>query len=165
MLFNQNQFTEYASEALARSFVIAPLYNSGEVGSEHILVAVLSVRGCKASQIFYQYNTDAKLAQDIEIVTERLREVKNVSPLQFSARAKSVLSTAKDIAINLGHSVVSTEHIMTALMQITGTTGYRYLLHCFGRNFVEARQAVQSVIVEISNATKESARETGECVA
>lgn len=152
-MLNNNIYTEDARTALARAHGIADVLQMDEVDTDHILYAVLTITRCKATQIFNKYNTDSAIAQNIVNLTKALSKMDEVLERPLSPHAKAVLTLAKDVAIKLGHSVVSTEHMMMALMLTSGTLAYRILLRSFGRNFENAMKEMQDTIVEISNAS------------
>ena len=111
---NNSIYTEDAGQALTNAPVIAQVMGSPELGTEHLLIGLLSVRRCTASKLFFKHAVDKAMIANIDGIIEEMKRIPRPYDLPLTPRAKRVLMIAKEIAIDNGHNVISSEHMMIA---------------------------------------------------
>ncbi|MCL2136454.1 MAG: ATP-dependent Clp protease ATP-binding subunit [Coriobacteriia bacterium] len=110
-----DRFTEMARNVLAIAQDEARLLNSSLVGTEHLLLALLKVPEGVAAQALSSLNVsyDNALEQVKALIDEQ-----DESPeghLSFTPRVKRVLEFALRETMKLGHTNISTEHLLLAI--------------------------------------------------
>src|SRR5258706_7434925 len=93
--------------------------NSDSINTEHILLAILQEGGGVAAKVL------VLMAGDARHIREEVEKLITVNPAPpefpgappFSPRAKRSLELAAESAADLGHPVVSTEHLLIGLVQ------------------------------------------------
>lgn len=122
------RFTDRARRVLELAQEEASAYNHGFVGTEHILLGLISEGEGVAAKALESLGVSleavrAKVEQTIGIAERAPRG----SPL-FTPRAKKVLELSLREALQLGHSYIGTEHILLGLVREGEGTASRILI-------------------------------------
>jgi len=135
-------FTPRARQVLALSRKEADRFNHNFIGTEHLLLGIISLGQGTA------VNTLAKMGIDLEGVrTEVEKQVgtgpdqKIIGNIPYTPRVKKVLSLAAKEAKTLNHTYVGTEHILLGLLREGDGVAARLLTN-LGLNLEATRQQV-----------------------
>ena len=114
----QSEFTEKAREALAQAAKCTRVLKQGYIGTEHILVGLLTAKGGVA----YQVLTDngVELDQVKEMIKDLIAFDKGVALQEregYSPRAQKILEEAHRQAERFGQKQTGTEHLLLALIK------------------------------------------------
>ncbi len=124
----QGKFTERAKEVIERSQEAATELSHDYVGTEHLLLGLIRVRGSVASKALE--NQGLKEKDIIEKITQ-LTEVTNASTLSahidFTPRTKRVLEMSLQEAVRTGTNYIGTEHLLLALLRETDSVAVRII--------------------------------------
>ena len=112
---NKEKLTQRARKVLAIAHQEAERMNHDTIGSEHLLIALILEQGGVA----------ARVLSDLEIDLERVRELSELlnkpgeetpQAIDLGTSTQTIIRLAYQQAENLGSDVVSTEHILLALI-------------------------------------------------
>jgi ATP-dependent Clp protease ATP-binding subunit ClpA len=112
------RFTERAREAVVAAQQEARVLRTGYVGSEALLLGLLRVEEGLAAQALASF--DVTLVRARAQVVQRVRAGENVAPeeIPFTPRAKEVLERALEVALEMGHNYVGTEHVLLGIAEV-----------------------------------------------
>jgi carboxymethylenebutenolidase len=116
---NGYNFTERVRKVLALAREESARLHHEYVGTEHILLGLLSEGGGVAATVMQNLGVDAEvLRKQIEVIVKTGRASALVGPdLPYTSRAKKVLELAMNEARELSHSYVGTEHLLLGLLR------------------------------------------------
>ena len=133
----QNRFTKQAQTALNLAKTAASRFELGYIGTEHLLLGLLSETEGTAGRALEEFQIDGqKLVELIDkLVTPQnhtnLKENKGTPA--YSPRTEKVLESAVEEAENMGQEKAGTEHLLLAMLRETDCVGTR-LLYTMGVN-------------------------------
>jgi len=124
-----NNFTERAQRVLIFAKEEAESFKHGYVGTEHILIGILREDGLASNAL--------KEAQvDIEDIRELIEEYEGIgetetfgNEIPLTPRTKRLIEASFIEARNLGHNLVSPEHILLALIKEQEGVAYTILIN------------------------------------
>jgi ATP-dependent Clp protease ATP-binding subunit ClpC len=112
-----DKFTERARRVLTLAQEEAQRFNHNYIGTEHLLLGLISENDGVASQVFTNLKIDInKVRSAIEFIIGR-GERPNANEIGLTPRAKKVIELAVDEARRLGHSYIGTEHLLLGLVR------------------------------------------------
>jgi ATP-dependent Clp protease ATP-binding subunit ClpC len=119
--------TERARRAVILAQEEARRLNHNYVGTEHILLGLLSEEEDIASQALYSLSVDLdKARKQVEIIVGYGEEGTGAEA-PFTPRTKKVLELALREALQLGHNYIGTEHILLGLARESEDVAARVL--------------------------------------
>ncbi len=127
MKYNFKGFTEKSNEALNKSVTIAETLGHTYIGSEHILLGLLSVKDSIACEVLNSNNIDFNGV--LRVIKEEIGigSRTRLSPEYFTVRANNVIESAILGAKSIGERYVSTEHILISLLGEADNYATRFL--------------------------------------
>jgi len=137
-------FTEKANNALNAAVEIAEDLGHTYIGSEHILMGVLSDTSTVASIVLSRHSVTAS---KVESLVKRIIGVGIPTQLtqnDFTPKSKEILTIANSVAHSMGQSLIGTEHILIAIAR-DGNSSASQLLNQLG-------VAGSTIVGEISQA-------------
>ena len=138
----QNRFTKKAIEALEAADKASKELGHGYIGTEHILIGLLSVEDCLASSILKNHGVSLeKLKELIEQLISPSNGINIREPEGYTPRAKRVLDASYRETVRFRATLIGTEHILIAIIKETDSIAAR-LLNTIGVN-------VQKLYVDI----------------
>ena len=150
MPIDKTPYTPGMREVLKLSKAEAGRLGHDYIGPEHFLLGVIRKGDGLAIQTLMNLDVDL---EDVKMELERMVEVgkgPTVGLFSHNADAKRVLETSKQIANEMKHGWVGTEHLLLALIKEEHTIASKCLRQ-FGVDFPKAKKEVVTVI-EGSNA-------------
>ncbi|MCD6413657.1 MAG: ATP-dependent Clp protease ATP-binding subunit [Elusimicrobia bacterium] len=161
-----NKFTKRAQKILYNANEIAKGMNHSYVGSEHILLGLLSLSDGVAVNILSSLGVDlGKMGSDIRSLLGQGDNLLQIGPIPFSPRAKRIIQTAVEEAQAQGQPFVGTEHILLAILR-EGQSGAYQILKSYGityekvLNFFEAESNDEFLPPGFGKAQKKSSSKT-----
>ena len=133
----RNKFTKQAQTALTLAKAAAIDFELGYIGTEHLLLGLLSETEGAAGRVLEEFQVDGKKLVELidKLVTPA--EVGNVTEIEmkpaYSPRTEKVLESAVAEAQNSGCEKAGTEHLLLAMLRETDCVGTR-LLYTMGVN-------------------------------
>ena len=101
--------TENLDKALRTAREAAKKYANPEIGTEHILYGLTSVRECTASKLLVERGVDLSFSERVFGGGAHMRIVGDVD---YTPRVKSMFQTGFKLSQSLGQSAVGTEHFL-----------------------------------------------------
>ena len=141
----RNKFTKQAQTALTLAKAAAIDFELGYIGTEHLLLGLLSETEGAAGRVLEEFRVDGKKLVELidKLVTPA--EVGNVTEIEmkpvYSPRTEKVLESAVAEAQNSGCEKAGTEHLLLAMLRETDCVGTR-LLYTMGVNIQKLYAAV-----------------------
>ena len=126
-MFRFDGFTEKANNAVNSAFEAAQSLGHNYIGSEHILVGLLSVEDSVACRILENAGASR------EAILERIKSTMgSKSPTvldirSLTPRTKRIIQVAANQASQMGNNYVGTEHILLALLSDRGSYAVRFM--------------------------------------
>ncbi|MGN0604479.1 MAG: ATP-dependent Clp protease ATP-binding subunit [Oscillospiraceae bacterium] len=126
-MYNIEAFTKKANLVLENSFLIAGKLGHTYVGSEHILLSLISEQSCSAAQAFRVCGiSEADVrAKIIELVG--MGEPCIVDEECLTACARRIIFSAGEISASCGARLTGTEHLLSALLEQSECTAVSIL--------------------------------------
>jgi len=133
----RNKFTKQAQNALALAKAAAVDFELGYIGTEHLLLGLLSETEGTAGRVLEEFQVDGKKL--VELIDKLVAPVDagNVEVIDtqsvYSPRTQKVLDSAEAEAQSTGCEKAGTEHLLLAMLRETDCVGTR-LLYTMGVN-------------------------------
>jgi ATP-dependent Clp protease ATP-binding subunit ClpC len=148
----QGRFTEKAKEAIQNAQAAAAELGQVYVGSEHLLIGLLTVEdGIAARALNEQGVTSDDVMEKLDdLMGSQVQGTS--SPQGYTPRTKRILELSTDEAIRMGAGYVGTEHLLIALLRETDCVAVRILQ--------ELKVNIQGLYQDIMNMLGEGDKET-----
>lgn len=115
-MYKFSGFTERANQALNNAMLSAEDLGHAYVGSEHLLMGLLSVDGVASSVLSSKGITRQKV-EDILRMSVGVGTPTSLTPSDFTPRSKHIVEYAAALASTSGQALVGTEHILLAIIK------------------------------------------------
>lgn len=109
------RFTMRARQALDRAEEVAGSLNHSYVGTEHQLLALFDIEGGIAARALEALGVTRSAAEKAVLARVGKGPNPTAGPYPFTPRARKVLEETVNVAIDLGHNYVGTEHLLLGL--------------------------------------------------
>lgn len=142
MYYNINA-TEGVNEVLKYASTLAKKYNGGEISTEHLLYGLCKFSDSMSSQIL----SENKITADkLEVLIAQNGEMAFESDsIDLTPTAKQVFRVASEVALELHHSFVGTEHLLLAILLSEGVA-VNLLVEVFSANIDKMRESVLNAL-------------------
>ena len=110
-------FTQKANTALNAAIEYAENLGHTYIGSEHLLLGLLSSEGSVAYTALTARNISADDVENVVRNSVGIGTPTVLSPNDFTPRSKNIIETSVSIARSLGHGYVGTEHLLIAIIR------------------------------------------------
>ena len=120
-------FTQSAQNALNKALYIARELGHTYIGSEHILLGLLSVENSVAAKLLALRGITEERTRELVIQSVGRGEPSNVSPEDRTPRTKRIIEIASYQALKFGHNYIGTEHILLALLTESDCVGVKLI--------------------------------------
>ncbi|MBO7526950.1 MAG: ATP-dependent Clp protease ATP-binding subunit [Clostridia bacterium] len=137
-----NTSSENLEKVIKNAGKIAMELGGNQVGSEHILYGLASVKESMASRLLSEYGVTATSIKDILNEEENQSEVLAGVDVELTPKSKEILSTARQVALQLNHNFVGAEHLLFAVLVNGGTYAVKILTNSFKINLTELKSKV-----------------------
>ena len=152
MAFGNGLFSDSIEKVIKNASKIALRFGSNLVGTEHILYGLASVSDCTASKILAGFKvTEGSL---FELFEESASGVTLFGSVELTPRTKELFQIAQQIAMDMGHSFIGTEHLLLAILSNKSCYATKMLENIYGVNIQEMKEKLLSSLQISSNKTK-----------
>ncbi len=159
MAFGSGLFSDSIEKVIKNASKIALRFGSNLVGTEHILYGLASVSDCTASKILAGYNvTESSL---FELFEESATGISLFGNVELTPRTKELFKIAQQIAMDMGHSFIGTEHLLLAILSNKSCYATKMLANIYGVNVQEMKEKLLSSL-QISSSRNEGGKKTEE---
>lgn len=120
-MYKFSDFTQKANTALNNAISAAEDLGHAYIGSEHLLLGLLSV-DCVAQTILFSRGVTYSKVDEILKTGIGIGTPTVLGPADFTPRSKHIIEEALSLSVNKNQSLVGTEHLLVAI--ISETDGY-----------------------------------------
>ena len=145
----KSKFTQMAQSTLGNALSFAREFGHTYIGSEHLLLGLLSVSDSSASRFLYERGVD----------TERLREVicriagtsipTALMPSDMTPKTKKIIEESAAISQKYGQSYIGTEHMLLAILEERDCVAVK-MLDSLGIRTSDIRQDIVAFLESLS---------------
>lgn len=151
MNYQSGTFSDSIEKVIKNASKFALRFGSNLVGSEHILYGLTTVRDCLASKFLAEEGvTEPALFEFFE--DNAPEDNLFGDEVELTPRTKDLFRMARQIALQLNHSFLGTEHLLVALLSSAGSVAYKILVGHFG---VDVDAMRDKLIMTLRENTKE----------
>ena len=115
-MYKFSGFTERANEALNNAMLSAGDLGHAYVGSEHLLMGLLSTSGV-ADRVLSSKGITKEKIEEVLRLSVGVGSPTSLTPADFTPRSKHIVEYAVSLASVSGQSLVGTEHILLAIIK------------------------------------------------
>ena len=140
-----NRFTEKAEKILKEALKSAESLGHTYVGSEHLLLAMLTEEGCTAAGLLESHGLHAERVRSAILDTAGSGTRGPISSSDMSPRLRSVIARASACAVRGGAAFIGSEHLLYAITEEGNCAAYR-LLSSLGASPTELRADLSALL-------------------
>ncbi len=147
MNYQSSSYSDNIQKVIKNASKFALRFGSNLIGSEHILYGIVSVKDCLSSKFLAEEGvSEANLFAFFEenVNEEDIYGISGV--VEMTPRTKDLFRVAQQLALQMGHSFLGTEHLLLALLSSTGSVAYRILVGQYDINVDALKSKVISAI-------------------
>lgn len=154
-MYRFNSFTTKANEVLNLAIKSAETYGHNYIGTEHILVGLLStdstVPALTNNGVTYE-GVDRLIREEIGVGNPT-----SLTPDDFTPRAKRIIEISFQIAITMRNSYVSVEHILAALLKEEDSYAVKFI----NELGTDSQRILDDLITDLSSNSYDSNQQSG----
>ena len=149
-MYRFNSFTTKANEVLNLAIKSAESYGHNYIGTEHILIGLLS----QGTTVPALINNNITYEAINDIIKERIGigHPTSLSPDDFTPRAKRIIELSYQIARTMRNTYVSIEHLLIALLKEEDSYAVRFIME----SGADPQRILDDLIQDLSNNSYES---------
>ena len=149
-MYRFNSFTTKANEVLNLAIKSAESYGHNYIGTEHILIGLLS----QGTTVPALINNNITYEAINDIIKERIGigHPTSLSPDDFTPRAKRIIELSYQIARTMRNTYVSIEHLLIALLKEEDSYAVRFIIE----SGADPQRVLDDLIQDLSNNSYES---------
>lgn len=136
--------TKNARQALQNSVALAKSLGTNQVGTEHLLFGLASVQNCRASRLLADHGITAQMVKDYLVKSSV--PISSKKPMDYTPRVKYIISTAADIAMQVGTEYIVTEHLLYCMLVDSGSLAVSIINNLSNRNIASLRHQTYKAI-------------------
>jgi len=125
--YNFKGFSEKANEALNQAINLASKMGHTYIGSEHLLLGLLTVGSGVAANLLNKYNVTADAYEGLIRKEIGSGTPTNLSPDYFTPRSKHIIEIAMQTAGEAGKKYIGTEHILIGILNERDNFAIKFL--------------------------------------
>src|SRR5947208_9847750 len=156
------KFTERARKVLSLANEEAYRYNHDGVGTEHVLLAIMSEGGGIAARALNRLQVQpSEVRAQIETLHPAGEQSAGDGLIGMTAQGKASIELAVQEARSLSHHYIGTEHLLLGLLHEEAGLASQVLLKS-GVTLEKARELVKQVLAEDQTTSKPESEQRGE---
>lgn len=159
MNYQSSSYSDNIQKVIKNASKFALRFGSNLIGSEHILYGLTSVKDALASKLLAEFNvTEPRMFEFFEDNVSSDDMLVGLS-VEMTPRTKDLFRIAQQIALQMNHSFLGTEHLLLSLLASEGSVAYRILVGQFGVDIPLLRNKVLSSLQIDTNKPEEKPQE------
>lgn len=123
-----NRFTQAAQAALNKSLYIARELGHTYIGSEHLLLGLLSEKDSVAAKLLEQRGVTYDRTRELAAQIAGIGEPSNVGPGDMTPRTKRIIEISSYQALKFGQNYIGTEHLLLSLISESDCVGVKLIV-------------------------------------
>lgn len=156
MAFNNGLFSDSIEKVIKSASKVALRFGSNLVGTEHILYGLASVSDCTASKLLANYGVTENAL--FALFEESSNGVSLFGSVELTPRTKELFQIAQQIAMDMGHSFIGTEHLLLAILSNKSCYATKVLENVFNVNVDEMKNKLLSTL-QVSSSKESKKKE------
>ena len=153
-MYFSSGITDSVKKVIENASKIAYKFSSSQVGTEHILYGLTTVSDCASSKILEDFGvTKEKLLSLFEENNEAITFLGGTITVELTPSSKEIFKVAQNLAMQLGHSFVGTEHILLSIVLNTECFASKLLVNAFKVNLNELKNKILASLKGNGNET------------
>lgn len=143
------RLTESVNRAIQNAGKIALMYSNYQIGTEHLLYGLSSVKDSVASKILSNFGVNHNKME--EVFSKNSPKQANLivqSSIDFTPRTKEAFVLANQFAMQIGHNFVGTEHLLVSILLQEDS----YAVSMLKRNFKVSINDLKNSILQVLKA-------------
>ena len=136
-----NPASDSLEKVIKNAGKIALKFGSNQVGTEHILYGLTSVKECMASKILKEYGITSENLTDILEENSQMVAMANMD-VELTPRSKEIIAMGKKLAMELAHNFVGPEHLLYALLNNTNCFAVKLISSYYKANLTEMKSKI-----------------------
>ncbi|MBT6715247.1 MAG: ATP-dependent Clp protease ATP-binding subunit, partial [Elusimicrobiaceae bacterium] len=145
------RFTAKAQKVILMAQEEAKKLNHDYVGTEHLLIAITSLRDCDGAKVLLSLGVDAnKISQQVEKIVGIGDNMMLLGEIPFTPRAKKSLEYAYEEAKILGTPHIGTEHLLLGILREEEGIAVR-ILENLRLNINTIRETILKFLYQLQN--------------
>ena len=156
MNYQSSSYSDNIQKVIKNASKFALRFGSNLIGSEHILYGLTSVKDCLASQFLAEEGvTEPSL---FEFFEDNVNEdnILFSNEVEMTPRTKDLFRIAQQIALQMNHSFIGTEHLLLALLSSSGSVAYKILQGQYDVDIETLKNKVTKALMAGTNVNEES---------
>ena len=155
-----NKFTQKAQYALNAALAYASDLGHSYIGSEHLLLGLISTPDSAASKLLTARGAKLESIRATVVEIMGVGSPEPVSPSDMTPRTKKIIEGSATSSFQSGHAYIGTEHILHAMLSERDSVALR-ILESLGVQISELKNDIEAYLSSTpqSNAIKRSAAE------
>ena len=127
-----NSFSDNVEMALSEASRIAQKFHSRQVGTEHLVFGLATIKDSASAKILAENGITPK---SLQILFDNNGDFfRPQGTLELTPQVKEALQTAQRVAMELNHSFIGTEHLLYAILSISTCFAVRAMVNYFNVN-------------------------------
>ena len=154
----KNKFTQMAQSTLSGALAFARDLGHTYIGSEHLLLGLLSVGDSSASRFLYERGIDADRLREVICRIAGTSLPTSLMPSDMTPKTKKIIESSALISKKYGQSYIGTEHILLAILEERDCVAVK-MLESLGIRTADIRQDIATFLeglAEISPALRKN---------
>ena len=140
-----NKFTPKAQNALNSALGFASELGHSYIGSEHLLLGLLSTADCAASKILSARGIKSESVKNTIIEVTGIGSPEQISPSNMTPSIKKIIEVSAYESTKSNHSYIGTEHLLLAMLSDGDCVAVR-MLESLGASVSELKSDVESYL-------------------
>ena len=146
-----NTSSDNLGKVIKNAGKIAMELGGNQVGTEHILYGLTTVKDCMSNKILAEYGVTSTSLKELLLGDQTSEKVLSGIDVELTPKSKEILATAKQVALQLNHNFVGTEHLFFALLVTNGTYAIKLLTTSYKINLTEIKSKVLVSLQSVSS--------------
>ena len=154
----KSKFTQMAQSTLGNALAFARDLGHTYIGSEHLLLGLLSVGDSSASRFLYERGIDADRLREVICRIAGTSLPTSLMPSDMTPKTKKIIENSALISKKYGQSYIGTEHMLLAILEERDCVAVK-MLESLGIRTADIRQDIASFLeslAEISPALRKN---------
>ena len=154
----KSKFTQMAQNTLGNALAFARDLGHTYIGSEHLLLGLLSVGDSSASRFLYERGIDADRLREVICRIAGTSLPTSLMPSDMTPKTKKIIESSALISKKYGQSYIGTEHMLLAILEERDCVAVK-MLESLGIRTADIRQDIASFLeslAEISPALRKN---------
>ena len=145
----KSKFTQMAQSTLGNALAFARDLGHTYIGSEHLLLGLLSVGDSSASRFLYERGIDADRLREVICRIAGTSLPTSLMPSDMTPKTKKIIESSALISKKYGQNYIGTEHMLLAILEERDCVAVK-MLESLGIRTADIRQDISSFLESLA---------------